>query len=134
MFVDFLFTSGALNNMPCGCEIFSARIAYANGAYIINLNGQSHWTALIKKGDKFYYFDSYGVVPPLDVQNVIGKKFRGSNRTVQDLNSSSCGWFCIAFLRFMNHKQDLDKTYESFIKMFMDNTIENEKILNGLLR
>ena len=105
-----------------------------NGNYIINLNGQSHWTALIKKGDMYYYFDSYGVVPPLDVQNVIGKNFRWSNRTIQDLNSSSCGWFCIAFLRFMNHKQDLDKSYESFIKMFMNDTTANEKILSGLLR
>ena len=121
--------------IPCnGIYIKNELPRLKNGNYIINLNGQSHWTALIKKGDKYYYFDSYGVVPPVDVHNVIGKKFRWSNRDIQDLNSSSCGWFCIAFLRFMNHKQDLDKTYELFIKMFMDNTIENEKILSGLLR
>ena len=121
--------------IPCnGIYIKNELPRLKNGNYIINLNGQSHWTALIKKGDKYYYFDSYGVVPLVDVQNVIGKKFRWSNRDIQDLNSSSCGWFCIAFLRFMNHKQDLDKTYELFIKMFMDNTIENEKILSGLLR
>jgi len=121
--------------IPCnGIYIKDQLPRLKNGNYIINLNGSSHWTALIKKGASYYYFDSYGVVPPLDVQNVIGKKFRWSNRDIQDLNSSSCGWFCIAFLRFMNHKQDLDKTYELFIKMFMDNTVENEKILSGLLR
>ena len=29
----------------------------SNGAYIINLNGTSHWTGLIKNGRHYYYFE-----------------------------------------------------------------------------
>ena len=41
----------------------------SHGFYIINLNGQSHWTALYKHGKNYYYYDSYGFVPPLEVEN-----------------------------------------------------------------
>jgi hypothetical protein len=105
-----------------------------NGAWIINLNGQSHWTALIINGPNHYYFDSYGVVAPIDVEERISKHYKYSQVDIQDLNSSSCGWYCIAFLRFMYQHGNSDKSYESFVKIFTKDTVKNEKILGSLLR
>ena len=46
-----------------------------NGNYIINLNGHSHWVALIKHGIEYFYFDSYGVVAPSEVEKKIGTQY-----------------------------------------------------------
>jgi hypothetical protein len=105
-----------------------------NGFYIINLNGRSHWTCLMKDNDKFYYFDSYGFVASQEVEDQIGE-YMYSDLQLQHLNSSSCGFFCIAWMRWMqNHKHKNKKIcYESFLKLFDDDPKKNEVILNKLL-
>lgn len=105
-----------------------------NGAYIVNLNGVSHWTALIKNGDEYYYFDSFGTGPPVDVEKKISKNYIWSDKQLQNIDSSSCGWFVAAFLRFMSKSTNLMKGYDSFIKLFKNNTSDNEAILKALLR
>ena len=104
-----------------------------NGNMIINLNGESHWCALIKDKDKYYYFDSYGIVPPLEVQNKINKDYAWNSRQLQDIDSSSCGFYCVGFLRYMSKCDDLGKGFESFVRLFSNDTSSNEKILGGLL-
>jgi hypothetical protein len=108
----------------------------SNGAYIVNLNGQSHWTALIKEGDIFYYFDSFGMPAPAPIeQRAINTNW--SEYDIQAIASSSCGWFCIAWLRHMKNKKDKKKAYADFLKLFTSHTpnlLENEKVLSGLLR
>ena len=68
---------------------------------MINLNGRSHWTVLLKDGEKYFYFDSYGFVASQEVEDQIGEYFFYSDLQLQHLNSSSCGWFCLAFMRFI---------------------------------
>ena len=106
----------------------------SNGNYIINLNGTSHWVALIKNSYNYYYFDSFGCVPPLDVQNKIEPYYIYNHKDIQDLDSSSCGWYCVAFLRFMNQHGDKEKLYESFLNLFTNDTKANEAVLKALLR
>lgn len=105
-----------------------------NGFYIINLNGVSHWTALIKNSDDYYYFDSFGTGPPVDVEKKISKNYIWSDKQLQNIDSSSCGWFVVAFLRFMSKSTNLMNGYDSFIKLFKNNTSDNEAILKALLR
>ena len=105
-----------------------------NGNYIINLNGTSHWVALVKNSYNYYYFDSFGCVPPLEVQNKIEPYYIYNQRDIQDLDSSSCGWYCIAYLRFMNKKEDKEKLFHTFINLFSKDTRANEAILKALLR
>jgi hypothetical protein len=81
---------------------------------IINLNGQSHWTALIKL-DTLYYFDSFGIVAP----KVLSKyDYIYSEVDLQKMNSTACGWYCLAFLISMNRGGDPMKMYEEFILAF----------------
>ena len=105
-----------------------------NGYYIINLNGRSHWTVLLKDDDKFYYFDSYGFPASQEVEDQIGE-YIYSDLQLQHLNSSSCGFFVIAFMRYLqNHKQkDKNICCKSFLKLFSKDSNENELILNELL-
>jgi hypothetical protein len=105
-----------------------------NGYYIINLNGRSHWTCLLKDGKDYYYFDSYGFPASQEVEDQIGE-YIYSDIDIQHLNSSSCGFFCIAWMRFMQDHKHKDKKicYMSFLKLFSDDSKENEVILNKLL-
>jgi len=105
-----------------------------NGYYIINLNGRSHWTVLLKEGKKYFYFDSYGFVASQEVEDQIGE-YVYSNLQLQHLNSSSCGFYVIAFMRFMQDHKHKDKKicYKSFLKLFSKDPKENEIILHELL-
>ena len=105
-----------------------------NGYYIINLNGRSHWTCLLKDGDKYFYFDSYGFPASQEVEDQINE-YMYSDLQLQHLNSSSCGWFCIAWMKWMQDHKHKDKKicFLSFLKLFSKDPKENEDILNKLL-
>jgi hypothetical protein len=105
-----------------------------NGYYIINLNGRSHWTVLLKDGKNYFYFDSYGFVASQEVEDQIGE-YVYSDLQLQHLNSSSCGYYVIAFMRFMQNHKHKDKKicYKSFLKLFSKDPKENEIILHQLL-
>ena len=107
-------------------------IKLKNGFYIINLNGRSHWTCLLKDGDKYYYFDSYGFVASQEVEDQIGE-YVYSDLQLQHLNSSSCGWFCIAWMRYMQDHKNKKLAYSNFLKLFSKDPKENEIILHQLL-
>lgn len=107
-----------------------------NGFYIINLDDDrgpgTHWTALLYKNRKGYYFDSMGLVPPQDLEDKL-KTYVYNSRDIQDLTSSSCGFYIIAFIKFMTDKLLLDKAFNTFINLFSDDTLKNEIILKSLL-
>ena len=105
---------------------------------IINLQSENdggngtHWVALLKKNSKYFYFDSYGVVPPEEIINYRKKneKIGYSNYIVQDLDSEACGYFCVAFLHYMQNVKGNDyENYNDFINIFNDNTRTNDKQL-----
>jgi len=105
-----------------------------NGYYVINLNGRSHWTCLLKDGDKYYYHDSYGFPASAEVEDQIGE-YVYSDLQLQDLNSSSCGWFCLLWMKWMQEHKHKNKKicYESFLKLFSKDPKKNEIILHNLL-
>ncbi len=82
---------------------------------IINLNGASHWTALIRLPDGYFYMDSYGVIGPKSLEHL---DYVYSEVDLQSLNSSACGWFCLGFLLSMNRGGEGEKMYAQFIDAF----------------
>lgn len=110
-----------------------------NGFYIINLNGHSHWTALLKDGLKYYYFDPFGFVAPKEVEKAIFKDYGRqvhyfyNEDQIQDIDTTSCGFYVVAWIKHMNKKAK-DKTYqfEKFLEVFRDPK-HNDRILARLL-
>ena len=107
------------------------------GFYIINLqsskNGNgTHWTALYFDPLKSLWYDSYGFKPPLEIE-ILLNDYDYNKYDEQNINSSSCGFFCIAFVKFLYLKNDKYKAYETFINLFKKDTINNEQILKHLL-
>ena len=112
-------------------------------SYVINLedqfdedgktmNGGSHWTCFqIGKHNNeicVMYFDSYGVSPPENLKKIIkakyGKKINYLTKNVQSLMSDCCGWFCLAFLHFINafynRTDDIFSDSAIFLDLFED--------------
>jgi len=107
------------------------------GFYVINLdtsdNSGTHWTVCYSHPLKSSYFDSYGFVPPLELEKKI-KPYIYNDKDIQDWNSEACGWYCIAFIKFLHDKTDKKLAFEEFLKLFKCNTKENDKILREYLK
>ena len=78
---------------------------------IVNFNTSaepgSHWVAYYKNGDKRIYFDSYGQIPPTELQKYLKtqKEFQNNEPVierntdiVQKPNTKVCGQLCIYIL------------------------------------
>lgn len=106
-----------------------------------NINNGSHWIALfISPYFDCIYFDSFGFQAPQSILKFMkksNKKICYNCRQIQDINSSMCGWFCLAFLIHMNHKS-VRKSYvehfEDFVDYFNDDTLKNDLLLNKIFK
>jgi len=74
------------------------------------------------------WFDPYGVSPPEDVKKYIleqtGQKLPFTEKDIQSLLNNACGYFCCAYLHFINHcdirSKDLYLDTAAFLDMFDD--------------
>lgn len=115
-----------------------------NRSYIINLDdeqdkatgilsGGTHWTCFqimeYPNGKKEgIYFDSYGAGPPQIVQQRVMDSFKlklpHNTKDIQSLMNEACGWYCLAFLHFINvfpqRTKNLYWDTEAFLSLFED--------------
>ena len=108
-----------------------------DGFYIVNLDDSTgegtHWCALYKINDGFsIWWDSFGFPAPENIESLL-HKYDYNKKQIQDIDSTSCGFYCVAFINFMKNKQDKKKAFDTFIKLFGTNTVNNEIILHQLL-
>ena len=99
----------------------------------------THWVAMFNDPadkDYVYYFDSYGVVPPADVEAWLkkktGKQVLYNTSEIQNLKSTSCGWYCIAFI----YNSLMEQPFLDFVNIFDqsgDKKFHNERKLFTLL-
>lgn len=124
-----------------------------NTPYIINLdneyaadgspNSGTHYVALqVSKNNKGKvepcYCDSYGVAPPQEVLDFVGVKHVPYNtKCIQSLMASVCGFFCLAFLYFINkfeHRSgQIYNDCETFSDLFNDLNTSSEWKPNELM-
>ena len=124
-----------------------------NSSYIINLNseldeynnrnGGSHWTCLvIDDMKKAIYFDSYGENAPNEIRNLLKSnqyKMGHTSKNIQSLMSNLCGFFCLAFIYFLNvskfRTNNIINDASIFLDLFedldkVDDVYKNEFILS----
>ena len=94
-----------------------------------------HWVALLITKQDFLYFDSFGL-PFLELElERYFKKYKRhrvlfSRKCIQDVQSVSCGLFCIAFVK--NVRSPI--SYNTFLDKFDGvNLFENDKIVKSLI-
>ena len=59
--------------------------------------GGSHWVAFIVKGNKSFYFDSFGGQPDKFLLKQLPKPIIYLNYKIQDINSKLCSSYCLYF-------------------------------------
>ena len=96
-----------------------------NECAILNLDDKNgagtHWTCWFKRGNTRIYFDSYGVITPIELQTYLKRSNEGpciqrSTDEIQPRGTSICGYLCIEVLKrlsngesFLNVLQTLNK-------------------------
>lgn len=90
-----------------------------SGGYIVNLDTNmgsgTHWVAFyvaLRCGDNTTasaaYFDSFGVVPPLEVQDSLkGYQTVYNTLDIQSLSTGGCGLYCLLFIEMMYYLRPL---------------------------
>jgi hypothetical protein len=107
-----------------------------NGFYIINL-GESgrgtHWTGFYKNDDVAIYFDSFGLPPPVEIEEQTEGLFAFNPYIIQDRDEGYCGSYVIEFCQYMNEKRgDPLTVFTKFLNLFKGNVKLNKHILREL--
>ena len=89
----------------------------------------SHWVATFVKNGKINYFDSFGLLPFQEIVDHAKKKnltLVHQNDQIQDLNTTTCGYFCLYFLNEMNK----GSSYFNLLQVFdVHDTMKNERFI-----
>jgi hypothetical protein len=107
------------------------------GSYIINLQSSfdgngTHWCAFYYDKPHSYYFDSYGFLAPVEVHNKIIPYYYNDSE-IQNIDSTACGFYCLAFVIFMEKNENKKGAFEGFVNLFTSDTKKNERILHSIL-
>ena len=89
----------------------------------------SHWVATFVKDGRINYFDSFGLPPFQEIVNHAEKKnltLIHQNNQIQDLGTTTCGYFCLYFLNEMNK----GSSYFNLLQVFdVHDTMKNERFI-----
>jgi hypothetical protein len=108
-----------------------------SGNYIVNLqsttdgNGTHYCALKIYDNGRALWFDPFGFENPKEVDVFVGGKIPYSDKVIQNINTSICGYYCLYFLYYMskNKTKNYLDTYEDFLNKFSDNPLKNRKLL-----
>ena len=78
--------------------------------------GGTHWTCFIVKGNKSYYFDSFGGQPDKFLLKQLPKPIIYHNYKIQDINSQLCGSYCLYFFYLI----DRMNYYDTILKLVFE--------------
>ena len=75
----------------------------------------THWVAWYKNGDKNkIYFDSYGVQPPLEAIDYLGKSIYYNTDQVQPVGEVFCGHLCLYVLKELSEGHQFQNILNKF--------------------
>jgi hypothetical protein len=115
-----------LNGIYCRDEI---PLHLHNGWYILNMDKATgegtHWCCW-HVGDHNMYFDSFGFPPPNQLEHKL-ETFTYNAKKIQNLNSDSCGWFCLMCIKYCEDRGNSPRAFNQYLSLFSDKSATNEK-------
>ena len=107
------------HNHKLGLFIYNLEPSYMNG---------SHWIATYVKDRVINHFDSFGMSPFQELVDHAKRKnltLLHQNQQLQNLYTTTCGYFCLYFLNEMHKNGD----YFDLLQVFSFDTNKNEKFI-----
>ena len=100
--------------------------------YVANMQNEgdgdgTHWVCLRQNTGDIEYFDAFGFPPALEILKHAKQNVKWSPKQIQDINSTACGYYCIARMRSV-------LSFEDFVNQFSDKPKQNDVILSYLLK
>jgi hypothetical protein len=110
-----------------GCKMqdqFTSRKPKTKEMAIVNLQNSnqsgSHWCCYYRNGNDKYYFDSYGLDPPLALQKYLGKNIqvfctydgKYPDKPMQQFDTKICGELCLIVLWLLNNGHSFKDTLD----------------------
>ena len=92
---------------------------YSDKGFVNIDNGSqrgTHWTCFIAKGNKSYYFDSFGGQPDKFLLNQLPKPILYHNYKIQDIISMLCGSYCLYFFYLIEQMN----YYDAILKLVFE--------------
>jgi len=138
-----LAKSYGINNLNVIMNDELTNYSFNTGYYIINLEDStesgSHWTAVIVEEGKGLYWDSFGCVPSLQVEDFLHKskhKYVFNNKIVQDLRSTKCGLFSLGCIIYVikDTTKSLYEAVNDYTNLFSHDAKKNDKIIDKLYK
>ena len=124
-----------------GClipSIKSKRYSFITNTDLHHEHGE-HWNAWVVHGDKILFFDSFGRDPrdpsfPEIYKDVLNRfeTFKYTKTQIQNVTSSTCGYYCIHFLYVLSLGLDFDFFMNEYMDDFRRNDIEVIEFVNNL--
>ena len=113
------------HNHKLGLFIYNLEPSYMSG---------SHWIATYVKDRVINYFDSFGMPPFEEMVNHAKRKnftLLHQNQQIQNLYTTTCGYFCLYFLNEMHKGNDAKRNgdYFNLLQVFSFDTNKNEKFI-----
>jgi hypothetical protein len=108
------------------------------GSFIINMEDSdagsgSHWVMIrVFPTKEVIYFDSFGLSPPQQIKDFVKGKIASSNRQIQDINATTCGYYCIMvdhYMTYQNQRRPIYERYDDMLNLFKADTKKNDEIL-----
>ena len=93
----------------------------------------SHWVATYVKDNVINYFDSFGLPPFQEILDHAKRRnltLLHQNQQIQNLYTTTCGFFCLYFLNEMHQNVD----YFDLLQVFDTDTNKNEKFIENYFR
>jgi len=120
-----------------------------NRSYIVNMENQFDEDGMPNSGSHYVcfqvnkyksgkceaiYFDSFGQPQPDTITEYVGGIMPHNDKDIQSLMNQACGWYCLAFLHYINSYEgrtgDLFTDAKNFIEMFDDLNVERNHLKN----
>ena len=78
----------------------------------------THWVAWYKNGKTKIYFDSYGVQPPLEVINYLGRPIHYNTDQLQPAGEVFCGHLCLYVLKELSAGNEFQNILNKFFDIY----------------
>jgi hypothetical protein len=80
----------------------------------LSMNIGTHWVCYLKNKNRCFYFDSFGLDPPIELQKYLNSEIELSTFQIQKFDTHNCGHYCLLVLKLLEKYDFVDIILDLF--------------------